>query len=124
MISRQQFLDSLVIEFPKHETVTVPGLGEVLVKKLNAGEQDNFEIGNTEAKAQHFRARMVAATVIDSQGAKLFEEADIPTLSQFPAEVLDPIVEAAMRVNATFSKEYRDSLRKNSNGQGDGSSTV
>lgn len=117
MTTRESFLASFQVKFPAHEKVDVPGIGEVLVKKLNAGEQDRFEIGNTKTEGREFRARMVVATTIDERGMHLFTDDDIPTLLQFDAETLDPIVVAALAVNPTFDREYRESLRKNSNGQ-------
>ena len=116
MLTREAFLSALVVEFPKHENIEVPGLGMVKVKKLNAGEQDAFEVANSEAKAKDFRARMVAHTCINEQGARLFSDEDIPSLTLFDADVLDPIVEAALRINR-FTKAEREALRKNSNGQ-------
>lgn len=116
-ITREEFLASIKVKFPVTERVTVPGLGEVLVKKLNAGEQDRFEIGNAEAKASDFRARLTVATAIDERGIHLFTDDDIPALSLAEVEDLDIIVGAAMRVNPAFSAEYRESLRKNSSGQ-------
>lgn len=117
MVTREGFLAAHVVAFPKYEEVDVPGLGVVWVKKLNAGEQDRFEVANAEAKAADFRARMVSAVCIDPRGAMLFSGEDIPALTLFDAEVLDPIVEAALRINK-FSKKDQEALRKNSTGQG------
>lgn len=116
-ITREEFLSSIKVKFPVTEQVTVPGLGTVLVKKMNAGEQDRFEVANAENKASDFRARLTVATTIDERGIHLFTEDDIPALSLCDVEVLDPIVERALKLNASFSKEYREQLRKNSTGQ-------
>lgn len=122
MITREDFLKFQVVSFPKYEAVDVPSLGAVWVKKLRAGEQDKFETENTRAAAADFRARLVAATCITEQGANMFSDEDISSLTLFDVETLDPIVEAALRMNPSFSKEYRDSLKKSSNGQAESSS--
>ncbi len=123
-LTRDEFLKLHVAAFPKYEEVSVAGLGVVWVKKLNAGEQDRFEVANSEAKAADFRARLVVACCINQQGASLFDYSDIPQLSQFDAEVLDVIVEAAWRMNPAFGKEYREAQAKNLNGQAESSSVA
>src|SRR5271165_5801552 len=98
MITREQFLASFEVKFPKYEVVEVGGLGELWVKKLNAGERDRLEILLEQTKRANFRAQIVAATCINQQGALVFADADVDQLTLFDVETLDPIVEAAIRL--------------------------
>lgn len=117
VIDRAAFFAKRPSGFPKYEEVPVPELGgTVWVKKLNAGEQDALEKQHTATENADFRARVVAFCTIDRQGARLFADEDVAELSLFGAEVLDPIVKAAARLNR-WSEMAQEAIAKNSNGQ-------
>jgi hypothetical protein len=98
---------------PKVEQVDVPELGDfVFVRALTAGERDQFEVQHVKSKEKDFRARLVAATACDGVGSRLFTEADVPTLSNLPAAVLEPLVQAATKINRLSADDVED-LRKN-----------
>lgn len=115
MISKDELFKSIGT-FPKYEAVDIPDFGECWIKVLTAGERDKFELAHTKADMADFRARLVVACAIDERGAKVFDDMDMPRLSELPAYILDPLVEVAMRINR-FSKSDQDELRKNLNGQ-------
>lgn len=111
MISREQFL---ACPKPAVEEIQVPSMGgSVYVKALSAGERDAFEVEHTKSGTKDFRARLAAACVCDADGASLFTKADVPALSALPASVIDPIVQAASKLNR-LSDEDVDTLKKTS----------
>ncbi len=91
----------------KSEEVEVPG-GSVIVRELTAGERDKFEEQHLKAKRANFRARLTAWSVRDEAGARTFADSDISALTGLAASLLDPIAEAATRVNALSSKEVEE----------------
>ncbi len=98
---------------PRYQEVVVPGFGQVFVKKLNAGEKDAFE---RASRGSGSRAKIVAHFSFDERGERLFSDDDILTLDQSDPDILDPIVEVALRFNG-YTEEEQEKLRKNSNGQ-------
>ena len=93
------------------EVVSTP-VGDVVVKALSAQEKDAFDVAHSKAKGEHFRARLVVATAHELNGAKAFTDANIPTLSAMPIYYLEPMVDAAIRVNK-ISDVDAENLRKN-----------
>src|SRR4051812_49072710 len=93
----------------KSEVVNVAGLGgSVKVRELTAGARDRFEEQHLKAKRANFRARLVAWTVVDDDGVRLFDDNDLLSLASMPASTLDPIAEAATRVNALSTAEVEE----------------
>lgn len=119
---RTQFLALHEVKFPNYVEVIVPGLKKpVWVKELDCGERDKFEQEHSKADGADYRARWVAATVIDGQGALAFGRKDIPTISTFPPSIVDPIVKAAVKINKLTPEDVAD-FEKNLNGQAGSSS--
>lgn len=85
--------------------------GMVRVRMLTAAERDRFELSfvGTAADAQvNVRARLVALTLCDQQGVRLFSEADITVLGQKSGAALDRVFEAASRLNAITDRDIDD----------------
>lgn len=98
------------------EEVTIPDMGgSVWIRTVSAGERDRFEERHLVLKHQDYRARIVVLCCCDADGKPLFTEADVAAISELPSNVLDPIVEAASRINGVGS-EAREEHRKNSVG--------
>ena len=89
---------------------------------MTAGERDRFDLAHAADPGLDFRARMLVHTVCDEQGDLLFRKEDIPQLTALPAHLVDPLLEAAIRVNK-MSDEDLEQLRKNSEGRSDDSSS-
>ena len=115
MIDLEKFFSEHIGKFPEHEDITVPILGSVKVKVLTSGEKDKWDV-EIEKDRVGFRARLVQATVIDERGILVFAEEDVPKLMQMPVYVIEPLVDAALRINR-LSKADREALEKNSTGQ-------
>jgi hypothetical protein len=103
------------------EQVDIPEWGGyVFVRCLTGAERDDFEASLVSQKGKdkksnfkNLRARLVAISVVDEQGAKIFSELDIPNLGQKNAAVLDRLFDKA-QILSGFKKEDIEDLTKNS----------
>lgn len=105
MLTRESFFAA-----PNLATVEVhlPTLGgSVTVRQMTVGEKDAFEIANAADKGKYFRPRMAAACVVDADGAPLFRAADLPALAARPANELEPIIDAAVKLNRYSPEEVK-----------------
>lgn len=112
LLSKAQILAADDLPF---EDVEVPAWGgTVRVRTMTAGERDQFEFSLQGAKnaAENFRARLLAATIVDASGSLMFSEADIAALSKKSAVAADKLVAVAMRLSAVSAKDQKD-LEKN-----------
>jgi len=89
------------------EVVPVPEWGgSVLVRGLTGRERDAFEAsivrmrgGGVSASLENIRAKLVAMTVIDDDGARLFEDRDVRALGDKSGAVLDRLFDVARRLS-------------------------
>lgn len=93
----------LAAEDLKHEDVDVPAWGgTVRVRVMTGAERDEFrnaiqsDVGVPVGK---FSAALLAATLIDETGARLFTMEDIDQLAEKSAEANDKPCAVAMRLN-------------------------
>lgn len=86
--------------------------GGARVYAMTVGEKDAFERAHVKGKGRRFRARLVIATARDDEGRPLFEAEDLERLDGLPAPLLEPLVEAAVRVNGLSGQE-QEALEKN-----------
>jgi hypothetical protein len=105
----------------KRETVPVPGWGgEVIVRGLTGKERDIYEASvmrikgtDTQLVMANARAKLVALSVIDEAGQRIFDDADVAALGQKSAEALQRVYDVAARLSG-LSKSDLDDLTKNS----------
>jgi hypothetical protein len=89
------------------EDVEVPEWGGVArIKSMTGAERDVFEdtlfTGSGTARKQdlkNFRAKLVAATIVDEAGVCLFTMDEVQALSQKSAAALTRCAEVAQRIN-------------------------
>ena len=99
----------------KVEKVKVPEWkGDVYVREITAGEYDTLQMAaytasQTDAQPQ-VRANWVAAFCCDADGNRIFQDADIKTISAMGAKAVDRIYEAGQKLNAL---DEADELEKN-----------
>jgi len=110
MVTREDFFR--LIPAPKTEEVEVKGVGTFRVRMLSAGERDAFEAEAIKASVPNGRARLLAATVVDSDDKPLFRVEDVPSIAGKSAKHLEPLVNAAMRLNAITDRDFEE-LEKN-----------
>jgi hypothetical protein len=118
IFSRESFLVSHPCNL---EEVPTPA-GIAYVRAMTAGERDRFDLAHATDPGLDFRARMLVHTVCDEAGNLIFKKEDIPQLTALPAHLVDPLLEASIRVNQ-MSAEDLEALRKNSEGRSDDSSS-
>lgn len=94
--------------------------GHVFVKTMTGEERDTFEQSVIERNGSsvsrnlaNFRAKLAARVIVDGQGNRLFQDADIVPLGRKSSVALDRVVTAAQRLNAIGTAEVED-LTKNS----------
>lgn len=103
----------------KTETVAVPQWGgEVIVQELTGGERDAFEQlisekkqGNGSIDFKGIRATLVALSVVDESGQKIFTKDDIDELDGKSAKALDAIFEVSQKLSG-MSKEAIEDAKK------------
>lgn len=100
------------------ETVLVPEWGgDVYVRTMSGTDRDAFESsliardGAKEARMENVRARLVALTLCDKTGTRLFEDSDIAALGRKSARALDRVFAAAQRLNG-IGIEQADTAKK------------
>lgn len=99
--------DILMAQDLPTERVAVPEWGgEVIVRGLTAAERDAFEQSivetrgkNTRMNLKNIRAKLVAMTVVDEQGDRIFSDEDAELLGKKSAAALDRIFAVAQRLS-------------------------
>lgn len=114
--------DILGVNDLPYEDVLIPEWGNryVRVRTLTGAERDAFEQSIIEQrgkkvrmKLNNIRARLVALTVIDENGNRVFSDEDAEWLGKKSAAALDRIYTVAQRLNG-FRKEDIEELEGNS----------
>lgn len=79
--------------------------GKVLVRGMTGTERDKFESEtfsqngkNIEVNYTNMRARMLAYTVVDEEGKRIFSDSDIEKLGQKSALALSRVFEVAKKL--------------------------
>ena len=96
------------------ETVNVPEWGgEVLVRTMSGTDRDAFEASLLEkdGRMENVRARLVALTLCDLQGDRLFDDSEIAALGRKSARALDRVFSVAQRLNG-IGVEQVDAAKK------------
>lgn len=113
MLTRDQILaaDDL-----KREIVEVPEWGgSVYVAMMSGDARDAWEAsiidGQGNATLRDVRAKLVAATITDEAGVRLFTAEDVAGLSKRSAVALDRVVNVARRLNRLGSQELEDAAK-------------
>src|SRR5262245_47090770 len=98
------------------ERVAVPEWGgDVLVRSLTADERDAFEVLTYQLRGQNLvtnmrgiRARLVALSIVDEDGARLFSEEDIAALGGKSAAAVDRVYAVCRRVSALDERDVQE----------------
>lgn len=113
--------DILQAQDIKTETVDVPEWGgQVIVRALDGAERDMLEASmiegkgkNTRVNLQNLRAKLVARSLVDENGKRLFEDGDIQALAHKSASALNRVYEVAQQLSG-ITQEDVEELTKNS----------
>lgn len=96
--------------------------GEVYLRSITAAERGQIEAaaaafretkGKDASFARTFTVKLVAMSLCDESGARLFSDDEVGQLGQKNAKVIARLAEHAQRLSG-FSKEDLDELEKNS----------
>ncbi len=96
------------------ESVTVPEWGgDVLVRTMSGTDRDAFEASllDKDGRMQNARARLVALSLCDASGTRLFEDNEIAALGLKSARALDRVFSVAQRLNG-IGTEQAASVKK------------
>jgi hypothetical protein len=105
----------------KKESVKVKEWGgEVIVRTMTGIERDAYEkslYDPMKPEGQQFnsvnlRARLVALTVIDENGNRLFTEEEALLVGKKSASALERVYRVALRLNALDNNELEDTIKK------------
>jgi hypothetical protein len=96
--------------------VSVPEWGgEVWVATMTGTARDAWEQslltrrhGKAEPNMENMRARLVAATVVDEAGQRLFSDSDIDALGRKSAAALERVCKVAQALNGIGEAELED----------------
>lgn len=98
------------------EAVEVPEWGgSVLVKSLTGAERDQYESAIVEQKGRdtklnmrNARARLVALSVVDEEGKRLFSPNDVSLLGAKSAAALQRVFNVSMRLSGISAEDVRE----------------
>lgn len=98
------------------ESVEVPEWGgSVLVRTMTGVERDQFEAAiiemkgkDTKVNMRNARARLVALSVVDEEGKKVFSPNDISLLGAKSAAALQRVFNVAMRLSGISEEDVRE----------------
>lgn len=116
----------------QYDDVAVPEWGgTVRVRGLTGRERDAFEAAVASAKGkdvklnlQNVRARLVALSVVDADGARIFDERDIGALGEKSAQALERVFQAAMRLSGLTPTDVKDLTENLDDGQSEDSTSA
>lgn len=117
LLTRKQILEAQDIE---SEVVEVPEWeGSVKVQGLTGTERDQFESAllkgkgkNTTLNMQNVRAKLVAHSIVDQDGNRVFTDSDVGILGSKSAAALDRVFAVAQKLSG-ITKEDVEELAKN-----------
>ena len=118
LLTRDEILQ--VQDLPTEQVHVPEWGGDVLVRALTGAERDMFEQSiveqrgrNTRMNLRNIRAKLVALTVVDEQGNRIFKDEDVKWLGNKSAAALDRIFEVAQRLSGLRDEDVEE-LAKNS----------
>lgn len=104
----------------KNEAVDVPEWGgSVLVRTMTGADRDTFEAslitrlddGTRKPNMTNMRSKLVALTVVDEAGNRVFDVSDVDRLALKAAAALERVFTAAQRINGMGAKAEADALK-------------
>lgn len=89
--------------------------GSVLVAAMTAAERDAFEAGMLDSKGksdakrlQNFRARFVAACIVDESGNRLFSDKDIVALGRKASKPISHLFDECRKLNGMTDEDVAE----------------
>lgn len=117
LLSRDMILGA--VDLPSEDVDVREWGGIVRVRALTGAERDAFEASIVEQKgkkttfnAANMRAKLVAMSVVDENGQRLFDDDDAQLLGKKSAAALNRVFEVAQRLSG-LTQEDVEELEKN-----------
>jgi hypothetical protein len=115
----------------KTERVDVPEWGgTVIVKSLTGRQRDEFEGSMIEQRGRravmntaNMRAKLVAWSVVDETGERLFNNGDIPDLGEHSAAAVNRIYNVAAKLSGLSDEDVDEMVGKSERSPGSSSSS-
>lgn len=122
--------DILKADDIKYQDVECPEWnGTVRIKVMSGTERDSYESsvyevkdGGVKFKRDDVRSKLLSKCIVDDDGKRIFTDSDIKELGKKSSLVLDRLFDVAQIING-LSKESVDQARKNSQSEGQDTST-
>jgi len=113
------------------EEVEVPEWGgAVLVRSLTGRERDQFEGESVQQRGKNIRfnwtnvrARLVALSVVDEEGKRLFSDSDVKALGEKSAGALQRVFEVTQRLSGLSDEDLEELTEGFDDAQSDGSTS-
>ena len=113
LLTKQQIF---AISDVQREVVKVPEWGgDVLVQGLTGRERDAYEAtiitqrkGETKVNLINARSKLVALSVIDEQGNRLFDDMDVAQLGAKSAVALERVFDVARRLSGMSDEDMEE----------------
>ena len=130
MLTRDQILEAPDL---KTEAVIVAEWGgSVLVRSMNGADRDAFEAsmittladGTRKPDMANMRAKLVALTVVDEAGNRLFDITDVARLALKSASALERVFNAAQRLNGMGPTAEADAEKNSAAGLSESSTSA
>lgn len=126
LLTRDAILNVLDLQT---EDVEVPEWGGMVrVRGLTGSERDAFEQSIMEQRGRdvalnlrNIRAKLVALSVVDEQGNRVFSDADVKALGQKSAMALQRVFEVAQRLSGLRNEDVEELAKNSENGRSDDS---
>jgi hypothetical protein len=126
LLTREQILEIQDIE---SEIIEVPEWGGLVkVQGMTGAERDVFESSVMKGKGKNIkinwrnlRAKLVAHSVVNGNGERIFTDADVIRLGNKSALALDKVFAVAQRLSGITSEDVAELAEEIKNDQSDGS---
>jgi hypothetical protein len=119
-MDKETFLNLCAVP-PTVEPVETPQ-GHFYIRMMTVGQRDKFAEEHDPNPNRNFRLRMLTATVCDEEGRLLFTTKDYPRLAEIPSNVVEPIVNAAIKLHRMTPEDVEDVRKKSESLDDDDSS--
>lgn len=113
LLTREQILGASAF---LEEYVDVPEwAGRVRVRGLTGAERDELEASMLEGRGKNqrvnlrnFRAKLVALSIVDAEGKRIFSDADVQALGATSAKALNRVFETAQRLSGLTDEDVEE----------------
>jgi len=116
LLTREDIL-AAGVELPVEDVEVPEWGGAVRVRGLTGAERDRFEEsifgdrakgGGRKLRLANMRARLVALSVVDADGKRLFSSADVEALGRQSAAALDRVFSVAQRLSGMSDRDVEE----------------